>query len=139
RLLSAARRERAVDVRRVAAVLVQVADRRDDVRLRRPQPDRPAPATAVRLVPDLRGSGIRLRRPVLLRPPRAQVLERGELAKFRGAGPERVRPFGFLAAGTRSVRARLSPMSDARRRATYALFFVSGAAGLVYEVVWSRL
>jgi spermidine synthase len=30
-------------------------------------------------------------------------------------------------------------MGDARRRATYALFFVSGAAGLVYEVVWSRL
>src|SRR5438477_2785712 len=30
-------------------------------------------------------------------------------------------------------------MSNARRSATYALFFVSGAAGLVYEVVWSRL
>lgn len=30
-------------------------------------------------------------------------------------------------------------MGEARRRATYALFFVSGAAGLVYEVVWSRL
>jgi spermidine synthase len=30
-------------------------------------------------------------------------------------------------------------MGNAGRRAIYTLFFVSGAAGLVYEVVWSRL
>ncbi len=30
-------------------------------------------------------------------------------------------------------------MSNSRRIATYALFFASGGAGLVYEVVWSRL
>src|SRR6266851_3570141 len=33
----------------------------------------------------------------------------------------------------------MRPMSNSRRIATYALFFASGGAGLVYEVVWSRL
>src|SRR5438105_5387690 len=57
-----------------------------------------------------------------------------------GPGPRGSGPSSFLATGTRDGRGTVGRMGRAGRLgAIYGLFLVSGAAGLIYEVVWARL
>src|SRR5215813_3723204 len=68
----------------------------------------------------------------------SSTASRSDATEASGPGPQGSGPFFCLWAF--EARDTVRAMNDrGRLRAISALFFASGAAGLVYEVVWSRL